>query len=66
MPEEGKGKEAAAKKGGTAGKDGDSFPHTKECIMIFSGSDAIWSKCQHKVCYREACATETAVPSFLS
>ena len=34
--------------------------------MIFSGSDAIWMKCQHKVRYREACAAETAVPSFLS
>ena len=34
--------------------------------MIFGGSDAIWSKHQHKVCYREACAAETAVPSFLS
>ena len=34
--------------------------------MIFSGSDAIWSKRQHKVHYREACTAETAVPSFLS
>ena len=34
--------------------------------MIFGGSDAIWTKCQHKVRYREACAAETAVPSFLS
>ena len=34
--------------------------------MIFGGSDAIWSKHQHKVRYREACAAETAVPSFLS
>ena len=34
--------------------------------MIFGGSDAIWSKRQHKVCYREACAAETAVTSFLS
>ena len=30
------------------------------------GSDAICSKRQHKVCYREAYAAETAVPSFLS
>ena len=43
-PKEGDGKEAAAKKGGTAGKDGDSFPDPEECIMIFRGSDAIWSK----------------------
>ena len=34
--------------------------------MIFGGSDAICSKRQHKVCYREACAAKTAVPSFLS
>ena len=34
--------------------------------MIFGGSDAIWTKRQHKVCYREACVAETAVPSFLS
>ena len=43
-PKEGDGKEATAKKGGTAGKDGDIFPDTDECIMIFDGSDAIWSK----------------------
>ena len=48
------------------GKDGDGFPEPKECIMIFGGSDAIWTKRQHKVRYREACAAETAVPSFLS
>ena len=60
------GKEAAAKKGGTAGKDGDSFPDDEECIMIFDRSDIIWSKRQHKVRYREACAAETVVPSFLS
>ena len=34
--------------------------------MIFGGSDAIWTKCQHKVCYREACAAKTVVPSFLN
>ena len=34
--------------------------------MIFEGSDAIWTKRQHKVRYREACAAEMAVPSFLS
>ena len=34
--------------------------------MIFGGSDAICSKRQHKVRYREACAAEMAVPSFLS
>ena len=64
-PKEGKGKEAAAKKGGAVGKDGDGFPDLKECLMIFGGSDAIYSKCQHKVRYREACVAETAVPSFL-
>ena len=37
------GKEAVAKKGGTAGKDGDGFPDTDECIMIFGGSNVIWS-----------------------
>ena len=62
----GDGKEPAAKKGGTIGKDGDGFPEPEECIMIFGGSDAIWTKRQHKVRYREACATEMAVPSFLS
>ncbi|XP_066324169.1 uncharacterized protein [Miscanthus floridulus] len=31
-----------------AGKDGDVFPDADECIMIFGGSDAIWSKRQHK------------------
>ena len=46
------------------GKDGDGFPDPKECIMIFGGSDAIWSKRQHKVRYREACAVKTVVPSF--
>ena len=34
--------------------------------MIFEGSDAIYSKRQHKVHYREACAAKTAIPSFLS
>ena len=34
--------------------------------MIFDISDAIFSKRQHKVRYREACAAKTAVPSFLS
>ena len=34
--------------------------------MIFGGSDAIYSKRQHKVRYREACVAETFVPSFLS
>ena len=43
-PKEGKGKEAAAKKGGIAGKDGDGFPDPEKCIMIFGGSDAIYSK----------------------
>ena len=33
--------------------------------MIFGGSDAIYSKCQHKVRYREACIAKMAVPSFL-
>ena len=64
-PKEGKGNEAVAKKGGLVGKDGDGFPDPKECIMIFRGSDAVNSKRQHKVRYREACVTEMAVPSFL-
>ena len=34
--------------------------------MIFGGSDAIHSKLQHKVRYREACAAKSAIPSFLS
>ena len=34
--------------------------------MIFGASDAIYSKRQHKVRYKEACVTETAVPSFHS
>ena len=34
--------------------------------MIFEGSNAICSKRQHKVRYREACTAETVVPSFLS
>ena len=33
--------------------------------MIFEGSDAIYSKRQHKVRYREACIAETADPTFL-
>ena len=65
-PKEGDGKEAAAKKGGTAGKDRDGFPNADECIMIFGGSDVIWSKRQHKVRYREASTAETAIPSFLN
>ena len=48
------------------GKDGDGFPDADECIMIFSGSNVIWSKRQHKVCYRETYTAETIVPSFLS
>ena len=47
------------------GKDGDNFPDPKECLMIFGGSDVIYSKRQHKVSYREACIAETAVPTFL-
>ena len=62
----GDSKETAAKKGGTAGKDGDGFPDPEECIMIFGGSDAIWTKRQHKVLYREACTAKTVVPCFLS
>ena len=65
-PKEGDSKEAAAKKGGTIGKDRDMFPDPEECIMIFGGSDGVYSKCQHKVRYREACIAETVVPSFLS
>ena len=34
--------------------------------MIFGGPDAIYSKRQHKVRYREACIAKIAVPSFLS
>ena len=47
------------------GKDGDGFPNPEECIMIFRGSDAIYSKHQHKVRYREACVTKMIVPTFL-
>ena len=47
-------------------KDGDGFLDPEECLMIFRGSDAIYSKRQHKVRYREACVTEIAIPSFLS
>ena len=43
-PMEGKGKEDATKKGGTVGKEGDSFLDPEECLMIFGGSDAIHSK----------------------
>ena len=48
------------------GKDGDGFPDPEECLMIFGGSDAIYSKRQHKVHYREACIAETVIPSFFS
>ena len=34
--------------------------------MNFGGSDAIHSKRQHKVSYREVYAAELAIPSFLS
>ena len=34
--------------------------------MIFGGSDAIYSKRQHKVRYKETCVVGMAVPSFLS
>ena len=47
------------------GKDGDGFPDPEEYIMIFEGSDAIYSKRQHKVHYREVCVAEMAIPSFL-
>ena len=57
---------AAAEKGGVLGKDGDGFPDPEECLMIFGGSDAIYSKHQHKVRYREACVAKTVVPSFFS
>ena len=43
-------------------KDGEGFPGPEECIMIFGGTDAVYSKRQHKVRYREACVTEMAVP----
>ena len=65
-PKEGIGKEEAAKKGGARGKDEDGFLDPEECLMIFGGSDDIHSKRQHKVCYREACTAESAIPSFLS
>ena len=64
-PKEGKDKGAAAKKGGTTGKDGDDFHYPEECIMIFRGSNAMYSKHQHKVRYREACVAEMAIPTFL-
>jgi len=48
------------------GKDGDGFPDPKECLMIFGRSDAVYSKRQYKVRYKEACVVETVVPSFLS
>ena len=35
-------------------------------MTIFGGSDAIYSKRQHKVRYRDACVAETAILSFLS
>ena len=63
---EGDGKDPIAKRGGVAGMNRDGFLEPEECIMIFGGSDAIWTKCQHKVRYREACAAETAVPFVLS
>ena len=63
---EGKGKEEAAKKGGTMSKDVDGFLDLEECLSIFGGSDSIHSKHQHKVRYREACTVETTIPSFLS
>ena len=50
-PKKGDGKEAAPKKGGMAGKDADDFPNADECIMIFGGSDTVWTKRQHKVHY---------------
>ena len=46
--------------------DDDGFLDPEECLMIFGGSDAIHSKRQHKVRYREACTAESVVPSFLS
>ena len=49
-----------------AGKDGDEFPDPEEFLLIFEGSDAIYSKRQHKVRYGEACVAETAIPSLLS
>ena len=48
------------------GRDDDGFLDLKECLMIFGGSDAIHSKRQQKVHYREACIAEMAIPSFLS
>ena len=65
-PKEGKGKEEAAKKGGMADTDEDGFPDPEECLMIYGGSEAIHSKRQHKVRYREVCTVESDVPSFLS
>ena len=41
---EGKGKEATAKRRGMTSKDADDFPNPEEGIMIFGGSDAIYSK----------------------
>ena len=55
-----------AKKEGAVGKEGDGFPNPKECLMIFGGSNSIHSKRQHKVRYKEACTTESVIPSFLS
>ena len=48
-----------------AGKDRDNFLDPKECVMIFGGSDAVYSKRQHKVRYQEACIAKIAVPTFL-
>ena len=48
------------------GKDGDGFLDPEECLMIFGGSDAIYSKRQQKVRYREACVAKMVIPSFLS
>ena len=46
--------------------DGDGFPDPEECLMIFGGSDTIYSKRQHKVRYREACITEMLSPPSLA
>ena len=43
-PKEGDGKDLAAKRGGTTGEDRDGFPEPEECIMIFGGSDVIWTE----------------------
>ena len=58
------GKEPAPATDDAEEKD-DGFPTPNDCLMIFGGSVAYYSKCRQKVVCREVYTAQLAMPPFL-